>query len=395
MRRSNGGLFGGRNHRDLTRYNDRGNFLSLPYNTTKFSSSFTVTRIANILLLTCFLLYLLVCLSSISILFADHPNEHNTTVISPGVLMDERSNQLSASRSMENANQKYDIHEEVIWNLQTALDSSEPYVNVPIQKQREELEFIFDVKREGENDDGWDVYYARDDDEERGKREQTLYDDVEDFCTRPSFYHMYKPSCNELHSHVSGYDWMFGEDGASKKSKYLGSGTYRNVFLLEREFANKLRSKSSHETDVVIFKTMKQFKPSDKKHSFEEVTKFDPYKKYHTIELYDDMRKDAMVMELLTSSPRIANIYSFCGMSSLIEYAPGNVEKTVMPTGGKTYDELNNGLAENGYEPMDEVVDNTPVNDSIPPQEKLEIALEIAKGISTMHGHSLGCVLCC
>jgi len=91
-----------------------------------------------------------------------------------------------------------------------------------------------------------------------------------------------------------------------------------------------------------------------------------------------------MVMELLTSSPRIADIYSFCALSSIIEYAPGNMEDYVMPT--------------KGYEPtqppdeQEEVKDPTPINDYIKPMEKLEMALELAKGLAAMHGHSGGVI---
>jgi hypothetical protein len=83
-----------------------------------------------------------------------------------------------------------------------------------------------------------------------------------------------------------------------------------------------------------------------------------------------------MVMEQLTHSPRIANIYSFCALSSIIEYAPGNIEKYVMPTGGYK-------KAEND--------DPTPVN-KMDGVEKLQLSLELAKGLAAMHGHSEGVI---
>jgi hypothetical protein len=84
-----------------------------------------------------------------------------------------------------------------------------------------------------------------------------------------------------------------------------------------------------------------------------------------------------MVMELLTHSPRIANIYSFCALSSIIEYAPGNIEKYVMPTGG--------------YKKTDDD-DPTPVND-IDGVEKLTLALELAKGTLPQYYNSLAAFL--
>ena len=81
-------------------------------------------------------------------------------------------------------------------------------------------------------------------------------------------------------------------------------------------------------------------------------------------------------MELLTSSPRIVDIYQFCGMSSIIEYAPENFEKLIMPTGGEKDDDDD---------------DPTPVN-NIKPERKFEMALELAKGIAAMHGHVDGVI---
>ena len=91
-------------------------------------------------------------------------------------------------------------------------------------------------------------------------------------------------------------------------------------------------------------------------------------------------RKDSMVMEQLTSSNRITNIYSFCATSSLVEYAPGNLNKYVMPT--------------DGMKEVDDEIDDddpTPVN-NIGAEEKLEMSLELAKGLAAMHGHSGGVI---
>jgi len=73
-----------------------------------------------------------------------------------------------------------------------------------------------------------------------------------------------------------------------------------------------------------------------------------------------------MVMELLSSRKRIADIYSFCGLSSVIEYAPGQIEKEVMTTSGrKNIDQ---------------------------PIKMLEMAIELAKILATIHGHKDGVI---
>ncbi|KAL7534368.1 hypothetical protein ACHAXR_006618 [Thalassiosira sp. AJA248-18] len=262
--------------------------------------------------------------------------------------------------------------------LRQSLDLSQPYeqsytevssyVHLHVSAFAAE-KYLDDADMMHDNDDSLDTYYALDDDAIRGNREE-YHDKDQGFCTTPTFYRLYRPNCNELHSTVSGNEWLTGDEYMSNRhrSRYLGSGAYRQVFLLE-----------SFTSDEVVLKSMKRFQNDG--NTLEERAAYDPEDVYHNFELYDDMRKDSMVMELLTSSPRIANIYAFCALSSMIEYAPGNIENYVMPT--------------EGYETSkqdDDEVDPTPVNDHIPPQEKLEMALELAKGLAAMHGHSGGVI---
>lgn len=114
---------------------------------------------------------------------------------------------------------------------------------------------------------------------------------------------------------------------------------------------------------------------------------FDPNDKYTFINYKDDMRKDAMVMSLLSSSPRAIDIYSHCAMSSVIEFAPQDMEEYILPT--------------NGYSPQKWVrrregkngVPLEPLNHYISPEEKLEIALEMAKCVAAMHGFEGGAIV--
>lgn len=212
-------------------------------------------------------------------------------------------------------------------------------------------------------DTDFDTYYSTDDDIVRGTGYTKWPNGKEPVCSTPTFYRLYKPTCNELHSVASGYDWLKGDKKSKHhRSRYLASGTYRQVFVLERRFA-------SDERDEVILKSMKRFKGA-----------------YNADDtgLYDDMRKDSMVMEQLSASPRIADIYAFCGLSSIIEYAPENIEKYVLPTGGVR-------VTNDDDDESDDEDDPTPVN-HIKAQEKLEMAIELAKGIATMHGHKDGVI---
>lgn len=121
----------------------------------------------------------------------------------------------------------------------------------------------------GDNDDdSLDTYYAMDDDAIRGSGYKKWPDGSEPICSTPSFYRLYRPNCNEIHATVSGYHWLVDEVPTSKQqhtqkhhdpqtlSRYLGSGMYRQVFLLERQFAD-------NNSDEVIFKCMKRFSHGD------------------------------------------------------------------------------------------------------------------------------------
>lgn len=112
---------------------------------------------------------------------------------------------------------------------------------------------------------------------------------------------------------------------------------------------------------------------------------FDPEDKYTFLQYQEDMRKDAMVMELLSSSPRVTDIYAHCSMSSVIEFVPVNLENYILPTLGYSPKKILRGGSEESER-------EEPLNDHITPEEKLEIALEMAKCLAAMHGYEDGVI---
>lgn len=258
-------------------------------------------------------------------------------------------------------------------------------------------------------DDGaFDPYYAFDDDFQRGTKgmgfdkdddERSIIgngrksnssgvyesDFIQGVCTPPEFYRKYQPTCNELHASLSGYHWLIGEDysrrwikrkyplshNISRLSKYLSQGYYRDAFLIRQQsFVLSAANEVSTEWDEVVFKTMQTMNANSDD-------------KYGTLHQQEDMRKDAMVMELLSSSPRVTDIYSHCAMSSVTEFAPTDMETYIMPTTGFTPKSIVRG-SKRKMEP------DRPLNDHISPEEKLEIALEMAKCIAVLHGFKDG-----
>jgi hypothetical protein len=296
-----------------------------------------------------------------------------------------------------------------------------PHLAKPINKHHPAFEFRNDEEnhRHYFTDDGLDTYYAFDDDIQRGTKGMGLHqvnqehdnqgqDSREDdelvhvheqgVCTSPEFYRTYQPTCNEMHASLSGYHWLLGEDIYSRRwkkrkyssseklhlSKYLSHGYYRDAFLFRPSFPSY--AGKGTEWDEVVFKTMQHMYKSDDGASSDDETDrlaWDSNDKYTFIHYIEDMRKDAMVMELLSSSPRVIDIYCHCAMSSVTEFAPTAMEAYIMPTDGYTPKSILRGTKRNDDS-------ERPLNDHISPEEKLEIALEMAKCVAVLHGFKDG-----
>lgn len=90
------------------------------------------------------------------------------------------------------------------------------------------------------------------------------------------------------------------------------------------------------------------------------------------------VQRDAVVMERLTSSPRIVDIYGHCATSVHVEPVAYEVEEYVVPG--------------SGYMKQKELKDShdvDPQNDYTA-TEKLEMALEMAESIAELHGFKVG-----
>lgn len=257
------------------------------------------------------------------------------------------------------------------------------------------------------DDTYYDPYYAFDDDIIRGTvglgiEEEDL--DEQNVCSRPEFARLYHPTCNEIHASVGGgHQWLIGEEVYSRRwttkknnkrrpssmktklSKYLGSGYYRDAFLF------------SQLDGVSVFKTMKTLYPSDDGISEDDEVQadkmgFDPGDKMTVLKYKEYMRMDAMVIELLSSSSRAIDMYAHCSLSSIIEFAPTNMEDYIFPTKGFQPKKF---VRRGDKDYVDSAIDDEPqpVNDHISMEEKLEIALEMAKCIAAMHGFEDGVIV--
>lgn len=104
------------------------------------------------------------------------------------------------------------------------------------------------------------------------------------------------PSCNSIHEFDITSPWSIHSNGWRKLFRIIGNGFWRDVWLIQNDYA--IASEKN------ILKTMRfghEFSPRN----------------------FDRMRRDGVVMERLTKSPFVLNIYSFCGTTSITEYGDG------------------------------------------------------------------------
>jgi len=156
------------------------------------------------------------------------------------------------------------------------------------------------------SDDVLKAYFAFDDDSVRHPQ-----------CRRTASHRHHKPSCNMFHELPlvdSGYF-------------YLSSGSYRDAFY------------STNQQDDSVLK-LGSFK----------------YQNYND-ELMEMIRVDAMVIDFMSNSDRIVQIYGHCGTSVSVPYING---------------------------PSSYILENSDLK--IDPTTKLKIALRMAKSIAELHG---------
>ena len=216
----------------------------------------------------------------------------------------------------------------------------------------EEMEFEDGVETYGVLLD--DPYYAFDDDEVRTSGSEEWYLKG---CRRTATHRRTNPTCNKMHE----------QDMLSflirQWSTYLGSGDYRDSFFIP---ASVVQDAFSGNVTGAVFKSMLL----SNVHYDSSLTA--------NIEM---SRIDALVMDLLSASPRITNIYGYCGQASIIEYCPTQVEEVIIKR------EYEDGKFLPGQE------DEPTTRNDLTVVEKLQFALDFARPLAEMHGLKEGIML--
>jgi len=191
------------------------------------------------------------------------------------------------------------------------------------------------------NDDDNDAYYALDDDFIRGSNEE-VQGIPGHVCRRVSAHRRNYQNCNTIFETSYIDNFVF----------YINEGAYRQVFGLQQEHEESIVIKEMHSSI--------DFKTGD----------------------FEFVRMDAMVAERLTSSPRIYDIYGFCGTAIMSQYFPhGDYEDVAVPGSGYLLTEAKK---------TNEQINDLKPHNNIPSTEKLRISLQMAEALADLHGDPMG-----
>jgi hypothetical protein len=205
-------------------------------------------------------------------------------------------------------------------------------------------------------------------------------------CRRVSFRSVQYPVCNTIHE--VPLDRPVGVVGLYNIT-FRGQGTFRASWLF-RPAANPVAFDEQRPGTKSGQHQIVQSRDDD----FDDanfILKCFLMEGYVAYKYLTQMRQEAIVMERLASSPRIVNVYGYCGSSILAEHMRGEVTPELV--GGTTDHDYTAG----GYILQDELdklqwQDVRPMN-NLTLIDKLQYAIEMAESIADLHGFAGGTII--
>lgn len=163
------------------------------------------------------------------------------------------------------------------------------------------------------------------------QKKRSSVEDLKPGCVRPEWQEFNFPTCNDVHEiDLASIVERQGQRVADVPLGYLSSGLWRSVWAVDPRLG-----------EPVVIKMMKQ------QHDV-------------TDRNLDRHRRDALVMERLTSSPYVVDIHGFCGNSVLTEYIGLSLEDVI-------------------------TLNMTTPATRLTPEGRLRLALDSAKGLQALH----------
>jgi hypothetical protein len=237
-------------------------------------------------------------------------------------------------------------------------------------------------------------------------------DKTKNHCKRPAWYRDYYPNCNTFHEtqmlehdvHSLGHGYyksaftMLDNMDAASASLHLETTSSTNTSTFEdaaddAKTTTQGNHKHENKNTVVVLKALRT------KHS------------NFTADIMEVDRLESLILERLSSSPRIMDIYGACSTSILMEYAPVEIIDDVLWDGGEggiTRHEVQQCEAEakaaSAPESVSEALPSSPdtrihvvpppcQGNDLTPREKLKLALEMARAVADLHGFQDGGII--
>ena len=180
------------------------------------------------------------------------------------------------------------------------------------------------------------------------------------------------PTCNAIHELPIMHQQ---KTSTNPQIKYITHGYYRDVWTVGRRPTTSLHYYNGQEPELISQEQEKM------------VLKTLRFMHNYTTPTMVEVARDALIMEKLTSSPRIMNVYGYCSTTVTTEFMQNEIQSRVVPGSGyiqqiDLHDEMD----------MDMDMDVQPRNQWSAIQ-KLKIALSMAESIADLHGFHDGVIV--
>jgi len=195
---------------------------------------------------------------------------------------------------------------------------------------------------------------------------EDIEDEIIQGCRAPGWAKQYRPLCNPIHelSLLENYDkdrpkhnpYRYDNNDESTHSFYVSHGAFRTVWLVQQQQIQQQHQETS-------------------------ALKMARYKIEYDRDSYMKTLNDAVVMDKLTESPRIVDIYAHCGGSIWVEAMPNEMEEVIVP--GEGMMEQKDLHDEDGLKPRNHYTLD----------EKIDMALIMAESLADLHGFPDGVIV--
>ena len=202
--------------------------------------------------------------------------------------------------------------------------------------------------------------------------------EIPEGCSELEWQRLNYPNCNNIHEidlNVFGPVLLKTSDrrrhtlpnkdslaNPLARPDYVGSGLWRDVFSLQPRWVSQSRH-DGYDSERVVLKMMKSEHEVDHRN-------------------LDRHRRDALVMERLTASPYVVNLYGFCANTVMTEIVEQDLEELISNQMDAAADD---NLS------LSTTTKTSPTRRT--PLGRLELALEATKGVAALHTFSGGPII--